>query len=94
MSLKPQGQGVAYVFTKIGLLNKKKLERILEAARLAPSAGNRQAWSFIVVADPKVKEGLIEAKKKMLPPPGSFSRPLKGPLESALVFNSGLRPTR
>jgi nitroreductase len=28
--------------------------RILEAAKLAPSAGNRQAWTFIYVKDPRV----------------------------------------
>ncbi|MEM1565975.1 MAG: nitroreductase family protein [Candidatus Bathyarchaeia archaeon] len=30
---------------------KEKLEKILEAARLAPSAGNVQPWHFIVVTD-------------------------------------------
>ena len=29
----------------------EKLKRILEAARLAPSASNRQSWKFIVVKD-------------------------------------------
>lgn len=29
-----------------------KLKKILEAARLAPSAGNTQPWHFIVVTDP------------------------------------------
>ncbi len=38
-----------YVSMKIGLFNKKKLEGIVEAARLVPSAGNRQPWRFIVV---------------------------------------------
>jgi len=33
-------------------------ERILEAGRQAPSAGNRQPWHFIVVTDPKLKEKL------------------------------------
>jgi len=36
-----------------------KLLRILEAARLAPSARNRQEWRFIVVKDKKVKEELV-----------------------------------
>jgi nitroreductase len=31
------------------------LKEILEAARLAPSAANRQAWELIVVRDPKLK---------------------------------------
>ena len=29
----------------------EKLERILEAARLAPSACNAQPWKFVVVTD-------------------------------------------
>jgi nitroreductase len=36
----------------------EKLRMVLEAARLAPSAGNRQPWRFIVVTEPKVKEKL------------------------------------
>lgn len=72
-------------------VEKEKLERILEAARLAPSAGNRQPWRFIVVTDPKVKEELKEAKKRMMPPPppGAPPRPFKGPLESAPVLIVG-----
>ena len=35
---------------------KKDLKKILEAARLAPSANNSQPWSFIVVKDHKMKE--------------------------------------
>ena len=31
----------------------EKLERILEAARLAPSASNAQPWKFVEVADPE-----------------------------------------
>lgn len=37
------------------------LLQVLEAARLAPSAGNRQPWLFVVVRDPAVKERLREA---------------------------------
>jgi len=42
-------------------VEKEKLLKILEAARLAPSAVNFQPWSFIVVTDPKVKENLKAA---------------------------------
>lgn len=38
----------AYLNNKV---SKEKLERILEAGRLAPSAGNIQPWHFIVVTD-------------------------------------------
>jgi len=33
-----------------------KLQRCLEAARLAPSASNSQPWSFIVVNNPEIKD--------------------------------------
>lgn len=36
------------------------LTRILEAATRAPSGSNRQPWRFIVITDPKVKQGLGE----------------------------------
>lgn len=42
-------------------VEKKSLNRVLEAGRLAPSAGNRQPWQFIVVTDKKVKEKLRAA---------------------------------
>jgi nitroreductase len=37
------------------------LGKILEAARLAPSAGNRQPWRFIIVQDQNRKKGVAEA---------------------------------
>ncbi|MFX0162282.1 MAG: nitroreductase family protein [Candidatus Hodarchaeota archaeon] len=37
------------------------LEKILEAAILAPSAGNRQAWDFVIVRDESVKKALVKA---------------------------------
>jgi len=39
----------------------EKLEMILEAARLAPSAGNRQPWRFVLVKDPERKRTLAKA---------------------------------
>jgi len=39
----------------------EKLKMILEAGRLAPSAGNRQPWLFIVVKDPERKRSLAKA---------------------------------
>jgi len=38
-----------------------KTDRILEAARLAPSAANRQAWRFIVVTDRQRRRALAAA---------------------------------
>ena len=39
----------------------EKLERVLEAARLAPSAGNRQPWKFAMVSDIGLKQELADA---------------------------------
>jgi len=39
----------------------EKLEKLLEAARLAPSAANRQNWKFIVVENEQVKKQLATA---------------------------------
>ena len=39
----------------------EKLERVLEAARLAPSAKNLQEWRFVVVQDAETRQRLIEA---------------------------------
>ena len=38
-----------------------KLNRILDAGRMAPSANNRQEWRFIVVRDSTTRKRLMEA---------------------------------
>ena len=42
-------------------VEKEKLERITEAARLSPSACNGQPWRFIVINDPRVLESVADA---------------------------------
>lgn len=46
-------------------LNKKvsdeKIKILLEAATLAPSAGNLQSWYFVVVKDNEIKKKLVKA---------------------------------
>lgn len=37
------------------------LEKLIDAARWAPSAGNIQPWEFIIVRKPKIKRRLVEA---------------------------------
>jgi len=44
-------------------VEKEKLEKVLEAARLAPSAKNRQEWRFIVVTDEEKIKMLVDACK-------------------------------
>ena len=41
-----------------------KLNRILEAGRVAPSASNRQPWKFIVVRDQQTRERLAVAAEQ------------------------------
>ncbi|MGD9127471.1 MAG: nitroreductase family protein [Planctomycetia bacterium] len=42
------------------------LDRILDAARMAPSASNRQEWRFVVVRDPEMREKLAEAARRQM----------------------------
>jgi nitroreductase len=44
----------------------EKLLHILEAARLAPSAFNRQRWRFVIIQDRQTREKLAEGAK--IPP--------------------------
>lgn len=41
----------------------KQVSRILEAAMMAPSAGNAQPWQFIVVRDKKIQTGVSKINK-------------------------------
>jgi nitroreductase len=38
----------------------EKLDRILEAGRLAPTARNSQDWRILIVSDPEIKNALID----------------------------------
>lgn len=42
-----------------------KLERLLDAARLAPSGNNKQAWRFVVVQDARRRQALAEAAEQV-----------------------------
>jgi nitroreductase len=47
-------------------IEKEKLDCILEAARLAPSAKNLQDWRFVVVTDRQAKYRLAEAANNQM----------------------------
>ena len=47
----------AYLNTPI---EKEKLDRIIEAARLAPSACNAQPWKYIVIDNPELKNKIAD----------------------------------
>lgn len=46
---------------KAELVPEEKLKKVLEVARLAPSAHNEQEWKFVVVRDAERREQLSEA---------------------------------
>ena len=47
-------------------VEKEKLERIIEAGRMAPSACNAQPWKFIVVTDPELVLKIADAASAKL----------------------------
>lgn len=47
-------------------VEKEKLDRIIEAGRMAPSACNAQPWKFIVVTEPKLIGKIAEAASAKL----------------------------
>jgi len=46
---------------KPDMVEKEKIDRILEAGRISPSACNAQPWKFIVVDDPELKNKVADA---------------------------------
>jgi nitroreductase len=55
-------------------LEPEKLERIIEAGRMAPSACNAQPWKFVVVTDPALIGKLAEAASSKLTEINNFVR--------------------
>ena len=64
-------------------VEKEKLERILEAARLAPSACNSQPWKFIVVTDPEKRMQVADATASKLLSMNHFTK--QAPVQLVLV---------
>jgi len=64
-------------------VEREKIERCLEAARLAPSANNSQPWRFIVIDDPKLKEAVARETFSRLISFNSFS--LQAPVLILLI---------
>lgn len=42
-------------------IEQEKLEKVLNCARMAPSASNKQDWKFVVVQDKEKRDKLVEA---------------------------------
>ncbi len=64
-------------------VEKEKIERILEAARLAPSACNAQPWKFVVVTDLDKRMEVADATASKLLSMNHFSK--QAPVQLVLV---------
>jgi nitroreductase len=74
-------------------VEKEKLMRCIEAARLAPSACNAQPWKFIVVDNPEIKDRLADFTSSRLLGMNHFTK--QAPVHVAIVreranFTSGV----
>ena len=47
-------------------VEREKIERCIEAARLAPSACNAQPWKYIVIDEPELKEKVARKLSALL----------------------------
>ncbi|MFO7800914.1 MAG: nitroreductase family protein [Desulfovermiculus sp.] len=61
-----------------------KLEQLIEAVRLAPSASNSQPWTIILVTEPDLKERLARATFSRLVSFNAFS--LRAPVMAVLTL--------
>ena len=60
-----------------------KIDRILEAARLAPSACNSQPWKFVVVTDPEKRMLVADATASKILSMNHFSK--QAPVQLVLI---------
>jgi nitroreductase len=65
------------------LVEKDKLLRCLEAARLAPSACNAQPWKFIVIENPALKNAIADCSSGKMLPLNHFTK--QAPVHVAIV---------
>ena len=68
-------------------VEQEKLERILEAGRISPSACNSQPWKFIVVDDPTLKNSLADATSSRLLGMNHFTK--QAPVHIVIVREKG-----
>lgn len=67
----------------IQTIEKEKIERILEAARLAPSACNAQPWKFIVIDNPELKNKIADCTSSKVLGMNHFTK--QAPIHIAIV---------
>ncbi|MCF7972418.1 MAG: nitroreductase family protein [Phycisphaerae bacterium] len=68
-------------------VSRDKIERCLEAARLAPSACNAQAWTFITVDDPQLRDKLAPCTADKWLPLNHFT--YQAPVHVVMVLEPG-----
>lgn len=68
-------------------VEKEKIDRILEAARLAPSACNSQPWKFIVVTDPEKRMLVADATASKILSMNHFTK--QAPVQLVVIEESG-----
>jgi nitroreductase len=73
-------------------VEKEKLNRIIEAARISPSANNAQPWKFIVVTDREMIKKTAEAASSKLLGMNSFVG--QAPVQIIVVREKTDLPTR
>lgn len=64
-------------------VEREKIEYILEAARLAPSACNAQPWKFVVVTDPEKRMQIADATASKVLSMNHFSK--QAPVQLVLI---------
>jgi nitroreductase len=69
------------------MVEMEKLERVLEAGRLAPSACNAQPWKFIVVDNPELKNKIADATSNSIIGINHFTK--QAPIHIVIVLEPG-----
>lgn len=67
-----------YDFNEGKSIPEEYIQKILEIARWAPSAGNGQPWQFIVIKDQTMREKIVELFLKQLEPKREMEAALRG----------------
>jgi nitroreductase len=71
---------------KPDIIEKEKINRIIEAGRLSPSACNAQPWKFIVVDNPELKNKIADATSNSIIGINHFTK--QAPVHIVIVMES------
>ena len=76
-------------------VSEEKLKYVLEAARIAPSWGNRQCWKYIIVTNEALRKKIIERASPPPPPTdGRPARPRDWPAQAPIIIVGCADPTK